>query len=154
MVTATSLRIYRPIVAIPFLVAGFWFFSNKGCVPDSDLKPTTALVLAATPVPQPLDPRMSYSGKPDYVAGQAPPQPLGHTTKSLTRAADLLKQAATALDKNERLAVQLILQAIAILKRDVIHALIAPHADTVSTTPTELQADQGFDVLASTSGGF
>jgi len=143
MVTATSLRIYRPIVAIPFLVAGFWFFSNKGGVPDSDLKPTTALVLAATPVPQPLDPRISHSGKPNYVAGQAAPQSPGNTTKSLTRAADLLKQAATALDKNERLAVQLILQAIAILKHDVIHALIAPHADTVSTAPTEPASRSG-----------
>jgi len=144
MVPATALRICGPIVAIPFLVIGFWFFSNKGCAPDPELKPTTALVLAATPIPQPLDPRMSHSGKPDDLASQATPQSPGNTTKSLTRAADLLKQAATALDKNERLAVHLILQAIAILKRDVIHALIAPHADTVSTTPTEPRADQEF----------
>jgi len=97
---------------------------------------------------------MSHSGKLDDLAGQAAPQSPGNTTKSLTRAADLLKQAATALDKDERLAVQLILQAIAILKRDVIHAIIAPHADTVATTPTKPQADQGFDVLTPTSGGF
>jgi len=144
MVTLTSSHNSKPILVIPLLVIGFWFFSGKGCATNPGLNPTTALALAATTVPQPLDPRRSQSGTPDHLPDQVAPQSPKNMTKSLTRAADLLKQAATALDKNERLAVHLILQAIAILQHDVIHALIAPHADTVSTVPGEIQGDERF----------
>ena len=141
MITATSLRHYRPALVIPLLVTGFWLFSHKGCVPDPDQKPTPALAVAAIPIPL-TAPRVGPPGTRGNLAGPGAPPSSGNTAKSLTRAADMLKQAATLLDKNEHLAVQLIRQAIAILKHDVMHALTAPEPDKVSAEQAELLLDE------------
>lgn len=139
MITATSLRHYRSALVIPLLATGFWLFSHKGCVPAPDLKPTPALAVAASPLTLPL---VEHPGNRGDVAGAGAPPASGDTAKSLTRAADLLKQAATLLDKNEHMAVQLIRQAIAILKHDVIHTLNTPEADKVSAAPAERLLDK------------
>lgn len=136
MIPATSLRHYRPALVIPLLVTGLWFFSHKGCAPAPDLKPTPALGVAATPLPLTV-PLVGYPGNRGDMAVPGAPPSSGAAAKSLRRAADLLKRAATLLDKNEHLAVQLIRQAIAILKHEVIHALNAPEAGNVSAVTAE-----------------
>ncbi len=136
MITATSLGHYRPVLVIPLLVAGFWLFSHKGCVPDPDLKSTPVLAVAATPLPLTV-PLAGHPGNRGDVAGPGAPPSSGDTAKSLTRAANLLKRAATLLDTNEHMAVELIGRAIAILKHDVIHALNALEAEKVSAAPAE-----------------
>lgn len=141
MTTAAWLRLYRPFLMMPLLIIGFWSFSQKGCVPDPDLKPTPALAVAATPL-APNVPPVEDPSNQGYLAGPDTPQSSGNTAQSLLRAANLLNQAASLIDKNERMAVQFIREAIAILKHDVIHALNAPEADKVSVAPTERRMDQ------------
>ncbi len=136
MITATSLCYYRPALVILLLGTGYWLFSHNGSMPDPDQKPMPALAVAAIPIPL-TAPRVEPPGTRGNLAGPGAPPSSGDTAKSLTRAADMLKRAATMLDKNEHQAVQLIRQAIAILKHDVIHALTAPEADKVSAEQAE-----------------
>ena len=119
--------------AMMLFAISLWCFSEKSCVPDSELKPTPAFAekgalawLLELPVVD--EKAVLYRG----TDGQIQPFP-DITVRSLKQAAKLLNQAADVVGKNEGLAVQFIRQAIAILKNDVIRKLNMPDADHVTT---------------------
>jgi len=80
---------------LPILTIGCWLFAQKGCELTPNASPTRALAEAGS---QPSKPK----------------------SRSLEQASALLRQAADMIDKNDPVAVKLIRQAIAILKREIM----------------------------------
>lgn len=133
MVEARSLSATAKVV-MALSAISLWCLTEQSCVPDRDLKPTTAH--AEEGVASWIPEAAVDEGVVSYrlLDGRTEPLP-GVTVRSLKQAAKLLNQAAEVVDKNEGLAVQFIRQAIAILKHDVIRSLNMPDADHVTTAP-------------------
>ena len=125
----------RRFLIVPVLTAVCWFISQKGCELAPDVSPARTFAGVATSTSQPVT-VSAEKGEP------APPRApyaksLSSEAKnlSLRHAGELLRKAATALDKNERVAIRLILQAIAILKHELMQGIDEPDYDYVSRQP-------------------
>ena len=121
----------RFFLIIPILAMGFWFLAEKGCGWTPDASPV--LASTATGAEQPphavsMAPEQSSLSATDRSLGQ----PSESKTRSIKRAAILLRKASETLGKDERLAVRFIRRAIAILKHEVIADLDGPEYDRVS----------------------
>lgn len=77
--------------------------------------------------------------RPTSPAGQSTTQ----TRRSLHRAADTLTRAANILEKDERLAVQYIRQAISILRHEVLAPLRLPEAEATSDSAAAAETPDG-----------
>lgn len=122
MITFTTPLCRRLILSTPLLITGLWLFSQKGCVPEPDISSLPASAYA----------RSQPSHTTDFpLAHQSIAPSSRATSQSLKRAAALLRHAADILDKDERLAMRFIRQAIAILKRVIIPGINAPDHDRV-----------------------
>jgi hypothetical protein len=115
---------------LPVLVAGFWMFpQQKGC----DWLPAAPPVHASTEssaregTPQPVilaEERLTRVRTSRGASPDSDPR-----NRSIQRAGVLLKQASGLLEKNERLALRLIQEAIAILRHEVIRGTDEPGYD-------------------------
>jgi len=132
MITSTISIFPRLFLIMPILVTCFWLFTQKGCELTPDAPPTSALAEVGFQQP----PASTFSIGLGESALTQTHQSVGQLSesksRSIKRATVLLRKAADALDKNERLAVRFIRQAIAILKYEVIHGIDAPNYDHVS----------------------
>jgi hypothetical protein len=133
----------RRIVAVPVLAAVFWLFFQKGCVLTPDISPTHSITDMR---PDSIEPAYVTVGKEELAESQVIPgtttQPVEPRSQSLRHASALLKQAAVMLEKNERIAVRLILQAIAILKEHVLRGTDSSEYDHVSTGQTSSKRER------------
>lgn len=131
MVSTTPL-FRRSFLMIPVLATGFWLFSQKGCELTPDSSPTLAL---ADGGPEPFF-QESFPIRRGELALDLDNQSIASASKpksrSLKRATALLRQAADMIEKNERLAVQFLRQATAILRHEFTHRIDAPDFDQVS----------------------
>ncbi|HXV67626.1 MAG TPA: hypothetical protein VD738_01780 [Nitrospira sp.] len=143
MISAALLHMNKPFLVTVALTTGLWSISQKGCVPDSDLRPDTATPVVASPhlsdhsLPAQSESIRSALGYVGYSELSETPG------QSLKKAAALLRKAADVLDKNELVAVQLIRQVIAILKHHVIPSLNRPDAVLVPIASPAAGLDQG-----------
>lgn len=132
MMGSTTPLFRRSFLMIPVLATGFWLSSQKGCELTSDSSPTLALADAG---PEPISqvPFPIRRGEPALDLDNQSVAPASEPkSRSLKRAIALLRQAADMLDKNERLAVQFLRQAIEILRHGFTHGIDAPDFDQVS----------------------
>jgi len=130
----------RPFLIIPIFTAVCWLISQKGCELTPDVSPARTFADVGSSTSQPV---ADSSLKGESAQPRAPhPKSLSseeQKSRSLRHAGELLRKAAGALDKNERVAIRLILQAIAILKREVMQGIDAPDYDHVSRQPASSQ---------------
>lgn len=133
MMTYTISFCRRFFLVIPALAIGFWFFAQKGCVATPDDSP--ALASTATDAPRQLRPTTGSQASEQSSILETEVslgQPSESKSRSIKRAAILLRKASEILGKDERLAVRFIRQAIAILKHEVITERESPDYDRVS----------------------
>jgi hypothetical protein len=137
----TKQRFRRRIYTIPILTAVCWVCVQKGCVWNPDMSPASAFVNtpAAVTEPAPATSRRD-EGLPPYVFsvrkdGGSPGADQGAPNRSLRQASNLLRQAAAMLDKNDRTAIRLILQAITILKHEIMRGSDGSGYDSISSAP-------------------
>ena len=119
------------------LVATFLLLFQKGCVLTPDISPAQTCPdgpahreSTATPLTGEEEPFRLYSGQNNLPSSNSPHRALGE-------ASQLLRQAAKMLDKNDRTAIQLILQAITILKDEVTRDTHASVYERISTQRPE-----------------
>lgn len=131
----------RRNVAILILTAVCWMGAQKGCVWNPDMSPAHALVNTPAAVTEPVPatsqrdegfPPQVFSVRRD---GGPPGADQGAPNRSLRQASSLLRQAAAMLDKNDRTAIRLILQAITILKHEIMRGADGPAYDSISSAP-------------------
>lgn len=137
----TKQRFRRRILTIPILTAIGWMCVQKGCVWNPDMSPAHALVNTPAAVTESvsatsrrdedLPPRVFWAQKD----GGPPGAGQGTPNRSLRQASNLLRQAAAKLDKNDRTAIRLILQAITILKHEIMQGADGPEYDRISSAP-------------------
>lgn len=121
----------RFFLVIPVLAMGFWLFAEKGCVPTPDASPVLAsTTTGAEPPPHAVS--MAPGQSSLSATDRSLDQPLESKSRSIKRAAILLRKASETLGKDERLAVLFIRRAIAILKHEVIAGLDGLEYDRVS----------------------
>lgn len=131
----------RRIFTIPILTAVCWVCLQKGCVWNPDLSPAQALLNTAAAVTEPVPvPLGRDKGLPPHIFsvrkdGGLPGTHHGSPNWSLRQASSLLRRAAAMLDKNDRTALRLILQAIAILKHEIMRGADGPEYDRISSAP-------------------
>lgn len=133
MMTCTTSFCRRFFLIIPVLAIGFWLLAEKGCVGAPAASPVLASM--AIDAPQQLRPATGSqaSGQSSILETDVSlDQPSESRSRSIKRAASLLRKASEILGKDERLAVRLIRQAIAILKHEAITGLEGPDYDRVS----------------------
>lgn len=152
---------------MPILATVFWLFLQKGCVLTPDISPAHSITDMR---PDSIEPAYVAVVKEELAESQVIPGTTTQTvvtrSQSLRHASELLKKAAVMLEKNERIAVRLILQAIAILKEHVLRGSDSLEYDHVSTgqtpskrerwvVPTTYGAEVGpqhrYDLVRSTS---
>ena len=131
----------RRIFTIPILTAVCWMCVQKGCVWNPDMSPAHALVNtpAAVTEPVPATSRRDEGLSPHVFSvrknGGPPGTDQGAPNRSLRQASNLLRQAAAMLDKNDRTAIRLILQAITLLKHEIMRGADGPGYDRISLAP-------------------
>lgn len=131
----------RRIFTLPILAAVCWICVQKGCVWNPDMSPAQALVSTAAAVTEPVQATAGRDeGLPPRIIsvrkdGGPPGTDQGAPNRSLRQASSLLRQAAARLDKNDRTALRLILQAITILKHEIMRGAEGPEYDRVSSAP-------------------
>ncbi|MDH4152158.1 MAG: hypothetical protein OEV01_00080 [Nitrospira sp.] len=131
MMSSTS-RTPRRWDVLPLLLAFCWVLLQKGCVLTPDISPAQT----------PADSQASVASPAPALAGEEQlgghQLPRGGTRSgdagrpSLRQASELLREAATMIDNNDRTAIRLILQSIAILKREVMEEAPLFQYDRVS----------------------
>lgn len=130
------------MLSVPLLVAVCWVCLQKECVWNPDLSPAHAVVDTDTAVTQPGS---AYAGQEEAVSTPIPPtlttiaSPDGDrrsTNRSLRQASSLLRQAAAMLDNNDRTAIRVILQAITILKHEIMRGGDGLEFDRISLSPS------------------
>ena len=131
MMTCTISLCRRFFLVIPVLAIGFWLFAEKGCVATPDASPVLASTTTGAEQP-PHAASMAPGQSSLSAADRSLDQPLESKSRSIKRAAILLRKASETLGKDEQLAVRFIRQAIAILKHEVIAGLDVPEYDRVS----------------------
>jgi hypothetical protein len=129
----------RQSLLIPVLTVVCWLFVQKGCVLTPDISPAGPLLNAETAAAPPAFGGGERAERLAHHASVANEHATGGTqrskSRSLRHASELLRKAAVLLDKNDRSAIRLILQAIAILKHEIMHGIDAPEYDRISTQP-------------------
>lgn len=132
MITYLKPFMHRPFVIIPILTAVCWLISQKGCVLTPDVSPALTFADVGTSTSQlpAVSVEEGESAKPQ--SPHANSLSSEAKSRSLRQAGELLRKAAAALDKNERVALRFILQAIAILKHEVMQGITEPDYDHVS----------------------
>lgn len=120
MIATTTSVLGRPLLIISILATSVWLVAQKGCVltPDVTPKPVTFAIRGGEPALIQVHQSITQSSEPK--------------SRSLKQASALLRHAADMLDKNDRRAVRLIRQAIAILKHEVIPGIDLPDHERVA----------------------
>ncbi len=123
----------RFFLIIPILAMGFWFLAEKGCGWTPDASPVLASMATDAPQqPRPATDSQTSEQSSIFETDFSLGPPSESKTRSIKRAAILLRKASETLGKDERLAVRFIRRAIAILKHEVIAGLDGPEYDRVS----------------------
>lgn len=138
MITCTISFCRRFFLIMPVLAIVFWLLAEKGCEGTPAASPVLASM--AIDAPQQLRPSTGSqaSGQSSILETDVSlAQPSESKSRSIKRAAILLRKASEILGKDERLAVRFIRQAIAILKHEVIAGLDGPEYDRVSLPSTD-----------------
>lgn len=139
MIVSRTASFSRGLILISTLAVGLWLvLQQKGCEWVPQPPSVHASMAASGRMSLPFSTDATIDDMDMKVIRDRPPQDpgtQGTRARSLKRAGILLQKAAGLLDKNERVAFQLIRQAIAILKHDVVHALGPPEHDRVSLAP-------------------
>ena len=131
----------RRIFAIPILAAVCWMCLQKGCIWNPDLSPAHDLVGTGAVVTEPIPATSERNeGYPPHIFSVQknlglPGTHQGSPNRSLRQASSLLRRAAAMLDKNDRTAIRLILQAITILKHEIMRGADGPAYDSISSAP-------------------
>lgn len=131
----------RRIFAIPILAAVCWMCLQKGCIWNPDLSPAHDLVGTGAVVTEPIPATSERNeGYPPHIFSVQknlglPGTHQGSPNRSLRQASSLLRRAAAMLDKNDRTALRLILQAVTILKHEIMRGADGPEYDTISSAP-------------------
>ncbi len=120
MTATTTSVLGKPLLIIAILATSVWLAAQKGCVPTPDV------------APKPVAFTMREEGPALIQAHQSFTQSLEPKSQSLKQVSALLRHAADLVDKNDRLAIRLIRQAIAILKHEVIPGIDLPDHERVS----------------------
>jgi len=138
-----SQRTFRQrILSFPMLAVLCWLCLQKGCIWNPDISPANAAVGAHTPVIS--EQEWAVAGWEDLVSPRNLPilMPLtvphdgqAVTNQSLRQASGLLREAAALLDRNDRGAIRLILQAITILKQEIIDNTQGLEQGRISLSP-------------------
>ena len=135
------------ILSIPVFTALWWLCLQKGCAWNPDISPAHIVVAHDTVVTE-QHPSTSWLSREvptlDRPAGQllALVAVEQHSTnQSLQQASALLREAAALLDKNDRKATRLILEAITILKYEIMRDADGPHHDRISSSPFSSDPD-------------
>lgn len=123
---------HHPYYLLPIMALSVWIVSVIGC----DQTPSRTPVRSLTT----LGSQFAYSVQSPLKGDDRTPVFTPRITKpsakpnrpAVRQAGMLLRQAADLLDTNERMAVRLIRQAIALLKREGISGIDAPDYDRVS----------------------
>jgi len=139
MISQPYLPFSRRLFLIPALTVALWLFLQKGCVLTPDISPAgmriDVEVLAEPAVgvgAERTDPVVYYAPLADAHSTSRTQKP---KNRSLQHASNLLRKAAVLLDQNDRSAIRLILQAVAILKHEIMREADAPEYDRVSVQP-------------------
>jgi hypothetical protein len=122
----------RPLFFMPVLALGVGFVSLQGCAEKVDAVPIHASDFARSRPTQSITVSLRAEHSAPMPAEATVRLRIDRSRPSLKRASDLLRQAADALGTNERQAVQMIRQALGILKREGISGLDALDYDRVS----------------------
>lgn len=123
-------------ILLPLLTMSLWLALQKGCEPALDRPPVPT---AAVPEPwrAPLAHRLpERDGQPSTLVRHATGPSSEPNRPALKQAGTLLRQAADLLDTpdtNERLAVRLIREAIALLKQEGLSGIDSQDYDRVSS---------------------
>ena len=135
----------------PLILTVCWVLFQKGCVFTPDISPARTLSdLPAWPtMPVPALPVGDQSGEHHVPHGVPGSSNTGNP--SLKQVSTLLRQAATMIDNNDRTALRLILQAVTILKQEIMRGSAEYDYDRISTKQppitaplAEAGADQSF----------
>ena len=139
---------WRRIVSAPVLVALCWFCLQKGCAWNPDIPPahvvmaSDLVVIGQEPSTAGLSEEMPVLDPPAVQLFASATTEQRSTNQSLQQAGNLLREAASLVDKNDRGAIRLILQAIAILKHDIMREADGPEHDSISSSPFSSDRDE------------
>jgi len=120
MTATTTSVLGKPLLIIAILATSVWLAAQKGCVPTPDV------------APKPVAFTIREEGPALIQAHQSFTQSSEPKSRALKQASALLRHAADLVDKNDRLAIRLIRQAIALLKHDVNPGIELPDHERVS----------------------
>ncbi len=120
MTATTTSVLGKPLLIIAIFATSVWLAAQKGCVPTPDVAPKPVAVTLQEEGPALIQARRSFT------------QSSEPKSRSLKQASALLRHAADLVDKNDRLAIRLIRQAIAILKHEAIPRIDLPDHERVS----------------------
>ena len=138
--------IFRPqqtsrqrILSLPVLAALCWLCLQKGCIWNPDISPAHALVDTNPTVVSGQEAAASGGEEAAAIDNRTLVTPMAlpngdqmSPNPSLRQASTLLRQAATLLDRNDRAAIRLILQAITILKQEIMQDVQGLEYDRIS----------------------
>ncbi|MDH5641591.1 MAG: hypothetical protein OEY28_09880 [Nitrospira sp.] len=140
--------LWRRVVSAPVLVALCWFCLQKGCAWNPDISPAHVVeapgvvVTGQEPSTAGLSKEMPMLDPPAVQLLALAPTEQRSTNQPLQQASHLLREAASLVDKNDRRAIRLILQAIAILKHEIMREADGPEHDRISSSPFSSDSDE------------
>ena len=120
MTATTTSVLGKPLLIIAILATSVWLAAQKGCVPTPDVAPKPVAFTLQEEGPALIQAHRSFTHSSEP------------KSRSLKQASALLRHAADLVDKNDRLAIRLIRQAIAILKHEAIPGIDLPDHERVS----------------------
>lgn len=118
-----------------------WLCLQKGCVLNPDISPAHAIAdtgavairsVMGGQAPETTASARSFQNRKER---RPPRMDQGAPSRPLQQASSLLRQAAARLDQNDRRALRLILQAITILKHEIMRGTDGPEYDRISSAP-------------------
>lgn len=133
------------------LAAVSWVFLQKGCVLNPDIAPAQTVADTGAVAAQSVmtvaadDAPVSVQSLPNRQERRMPRMDQGAPNKPLRQASHLLRQAAAMLDKNDRGAIRLILQAIAILKHEIMRGADGLDYDRISSSPFPSERQESWE---------
>lgn len=141
----------RRILTGVSLAAVCWLFLQKGCVLNPDIAPAHVSVDTGAVTAQPVttvesrETTASAQSLPNRQERRLPRMDQGAPTQPLRQASTLLRQAAAMLDKNDRGAIRLILQAITILKHEIMRGANGLEFDSISSSPFSSEHQESWE---------
>lgn len=139
----------QPALSVPILAALCLLCLQKGCIWNPDISPAhavwdtnRAVVSGQKPLTSEAEEVDSTRNYPIILRPVAlPDTDQALINPSLRQASGLLRQAATLLEQNDRAAIRLILQAITILKQEIMQDVQGSEYDRISLSPFPSEHD-------------